>query len=110
MANNQSIHDKKFTSDFGYSRDITDNDKPGFVSQNNSALHDTVSLNDFDSVTGAEATPNLYSNTFQVPSANNTLGKNNIPTSTLAKGGNLSSLHGSNPNSVYLDRKGIDLV
>lgn len=104
----KSLHDKQFTSDYGYSRDITDSDKPAFASQNNSRLHDTVSLNDLDSNTGNQASANLFSNTFNVPSKNSALGKNNLPKSTLSKGGGLSSLHGANPASVYTDRT--DLV
>jgi hypothetical protein len=95
--------DKKFESEYGYSKDITGADKPGFVTQDNSDLHNTVSLNDLDSQ-GEAAKAALYSNTFNVPSKNNSLGLKINPTSTLSKNGGLSSLYGSDPLSTYSDR------
>ena len=94
--------DKKFESIHGYSKDITGADVPGFVTQNNSDLHNTVSLNDLDSE-GEAAKAALYSNTFTVPHKNGSLGLKISPTSTLAKNGGLSSLYGADidPAKIY---------
>lgn len=105
---NVAINDKRFTSDYGYSKDVTNSDIPGFTQTNNSALHDTVSLNDTDRESGKVADPNLFSNTFKVTSKNSTLGLNNLPKSTLTHNGGISKLYGSTPSSTYSDRT--DLV
>ena len=102
-----AINDKSFISDYGYSKDVTNADKPGFVQQDSSDLHNTVSLNDLDSQ-GNSAIGQTYANTFNVPSKNNALGLNNTPTSTLSRNGGISSLYGADPAAKYQDRQ--DLI
>jgi len=98
---NVPMNDKRFTSDYGYARDITTSDKPSFTQQDVSPLHDTVSLNDIDRETGKTSTPQTYSNNFKVTSKNSALGLNNTPNSTLSKDGGLSSLYGNDPSTTY---------
>ncbi len=96
------LKDKAHISDNGYSRDVLDTDVPLFTKT--SDLHDTVSLNDKVTSTGADGTAELFSNTFKVPTGKN--GSSKVDNSaairsTVKTPGYNSSLYGADPTDTY---------
>jgi len=88
-----SMESRKFQSEFGYSRDITNDDIPGANNYNESSLHNETSLN---------ANPDVQSTedqrAFKVPGVNRALKTNSVNINpTINQGNGISKLHGATP-------------
>ena len=87
------MNSRKFTSKYGYSRDIGDDDIPAANNRNDSTLHNETSLNN-----NPDKESTIDQRTFKVPSANSVLKKYPLKLTPISKGENkLSEYFGATP-------------
>ena len=90
-----AMETRKFQSEFGYSRDISNDDIPAANNYNESTLHNETSLN---------ANPDIQSTadqrSFKVPGVNRTLKPNSVKINpTIDQGNGISKLFGATPSA-----------
>ena len=88
-----AMETRKFQSEFGYSRDISNDDIPAANNYNESTLHNETSLNN-----NPDKESTIDQRTFKVPSANSVLKKYPLKLTPISKGENkLSEYFGATP-------------